>query len=667
MTVTLTLNPSVRGPGGDNAPAWARPDLRWGLQPQRADDQAAWHAAPWQAWRRRLSAREARPAAVAAVRALQSGWEAMTPAEEAQRRQSLRATLAAGGLTAALRDEALACVAAQAQRVLKRNPFDTQLLCAQTLLDGHLAEMATGEGKTMAVALAAAASALSGSPVHVLTANDYLAVRDARLHATLFVSLGLRVGIITAGSTPDQRRAAYAADITYATAREIAFDHLRDSQQLQVQGLAGAGDLGRRAAELAGDAPAALLQRGLCCAMLDEADSLLIDEATTPLVLAEQEDDSAWRAACFQALALAGQLQPDEDVVVDIGTHGVHWTPAGLARLDALAAEFGGAWLNRQHRQDLVGQALVALHALQREHDYLVEDGKVQLLDRLTGRRAEGRVWSRQLQTLVELKEGCKPSPATRTAAQTSFQRFFARYHRLSGTSGTLWECRGELASVYGLRVVRIPRRRPNLREDLPPRSFDAVLQREAAAVRRIRDLQAIGRPVLVGVASVSAAQTLSAALRAAGVEHRVLDARHEAQEAAIVAAAGQPAAVTVATAMAGRGTDIELGPCVAAMGGLHVIDLLDTPCARTRRQLLGRAGRQGDPGSTETWLAADAACWEQGPFDGPGARTSTWLLQATSRLQQLHHGWTTRRQRRHLLKQDLQWQRRLGFQKRHA
>ncbi|MFN9450854.1 MAG: hypothetical protein ACK58U_14490 [Rubrivivax sp.] len=646
---------------------WVLPGLHWGLQPQRADDQAAWYDAPWQRLKSTLRPRELRLTQVWLLRLLQQHWETMGTQEELQQRASLRATLAASGFTDELRDQALGCVAAKTQRVLKRNPYDTQLLCAQQLMAGQLVEMATGEGKTLAVAMAAAACALSGTPVHVMTANDYLAARDARLHASLFVALGLRVAVITARSNADQRRAAYSADITYATAREIAFDHLRDGQLLQGQALPAGGDLGLRAAGMAGEAPPPLMQRGLCCAILDEADSLLIDEAVTPLVLAETEDDAQMRAVCYQALAMAAQIEPGVHVSIDPQTQQVHWTGHGLRKLDQVAEPYSGAWLNRPHRLDMVAQALVAQHALQQGLDYLVRDGRVQLLDKITGRMAEGRVWSRQLQTLVELKENCQPTPPTRTAAQTSYQRFFARYHRLSGTSGTLQECRAELASVYGLPVVRMPLRRASLREDFALRSFDSAVQRESEAVQRIQFFVALGRPVLVGVASVAAAQALSAALREAGVTHRVLDARHEAEEAEIVRQAGQTGAVTVATAMAGRGTDIELGPCVAAMGGLHVLDMLDTPCARTRRQLLGRAARQGDPGSAETWLAGDADSWNQGPFDAPGSQAPQWAAAATSRLQQIHHRWTTRRQRRRLLKQDLSWQRRLGFQQRHA
>jgi preprotein translocase subunit SecA len=386
-----------------------------------------------------------------------------------------------------------------------------------------------------------------------------------------------------------------------------------------------------------------------------------------PLVLAQAQDDAQQRAACFQALALARRLQLGADALLDIGSHTVHWTPAGLQRLEALGCEIGGAWINRRHREELVALALVALHALEPERDYLLCEGKVELLDRITGRRATGRVWSRGLQTLVELKEGCKPSAATHTAAQTSFQRFFARYHRLAGTSGTLRECRVELAAVYGRRVLHIPLRRACRRAMGPPRVFETQALREAAAVARVQELVARGRPVLVGVASVAAAQSLSAALQRSGIGHRVLDARHDGQEAQIVAAAGQAQAVTVATAMAGRGTDIVLGDGVAASGGLHVLNLLDSPCARVARQLVGRAARQGDPGSAETWHALDAPPWRDMPAGLRPRGLSFIPVQAASRLQQALHGWHGRRQRRLLLEQDLTWQRRLAFHSRHV
>ena len=652
------------------APVWARPGLRWGLQPQREAHQAPWHSPFWQIWRQRGQARTSRMDEVQAIRRRQRRWLELKTHESSQAWTELRSRLAGAKASADDRDEALAAVAVQARQVLGRDPFDTQLLCARALLRGQLAEMATGEGKTLAVALAAAVVALAGVPVHVMTANDYLAQRDAQAHRPLFEALGLRVANVLPGLSATQRRAAYAADITYATAREIAFDSLRD-------GLARRGDDGRprselacRAAALAGDAGGELLQRGLCCALIDEADSLLIDEAAMPLVLAEsgQDDlDGQGRAQCFQALALARQLQLGVDAWLEAADRAIHWAPAGLARLEELAQPLGGAWLHRRHREDLVTQALTALHALQPERDYLLIDGHVELLDRVSARRAPGRVWSRQLHTLVALKEGCKPGEATRTAARTSYPRFFARYHFVAGTSGTLSDVAAELALVQGLAVVRVPLRRPCRRVMLPLRCFVSDAQRRQAAVQRVAELHACGRPVLVGVASLEAAHALSRALLAQGLAHRVLDARHEADEATVVACAGQAGAVTVATAMAGRGTDIELGPDVAERGGLHVLNLMDSPCARTVRQLIGRCARQGDPGSAETWTSADAEAWQQAPWPCPGEGTPNWMLRVATELLQGRYSWQMRRQRRRILKEDLSWERRLAFGTQHA
>ncbi|MCR5868326.1 DEAD/DEAH box helicase [Aquincola sp. J276] len=550
--------------------------LQWMAAPLRRL-QAAWplHGAP----ARRL---------LQAVQAAQAGWQAQGLHGHLLR--PLRARLAREGWHPDLRASALGCAAAAAQQALGLQPFGIQLLAAHALLDDRLVQLPTGEGKTLAAALAAAVAALAGVPVHVMTANDYLAARDARRLAPMFEALGLRVACVVAGLPPEQRRDAYAADITYCTAREAAFDALRDTRR--------------------GEAPPLL--RGQCMALLDEADSLLVDDATVPLVLSAPQHDPQQRAACFQALALARQLQP-----------GLHWqldaqpavacTPLGEAELERLCSGLAGAWLNRRHRLDLVASALQALHLLQPGRDYLVREGRVQLLDAVTGRVADGRSWSRGLHTLVELKEGLAPSPAQHTVAQTSFQRFFGRYLRLAGLSGTLAECRAELQQVYGRQVVVLAPRRATRRLQLPSRLYPDAASRQAAIVRRVAALHAQGRPVLVGTDGLDASQALSAALAAAGLPHRRLDARHDADEAAVVAAAGQRGAITVATRMAGRGTDILLGEGVAELGGLHVIDAQDNPSARLDRQLAGRCARQGDPGSAEAWRRADAEAWRAG------------------------------------------------------
>jgi preprotein translocase subunit SecA len=658
------------------AAGWPVPGVLHGSYPMRVT------APPRRTWAGTGRMRRAAAATVAAVRVQQARWRALDELAQRGHLLRLRPLLARDGVDGRLRQRALGAVCAVVERVLGRDPYDTQILCADALLDDRFAEMATGEGKTLAAALA-------GVPVHVMTANDYLAARDAAQLAPLYAALGLRVGTVLATTPPAARRVAYAADITYATAREIAFDHLRDGAVLQARG----SELQHRAACLGAEpvdpaAATAPLLRGLCLAIVDEADSLLIDEATLPLVLAEPHDDPAHRAACFQALMLARRLQPGRDAEIDATTLSARWTEAGTARLEQHAAGLGGAWLNRHHRQELVGAALVALHALMPDQHYLVRDGRIELLDAVTGRTAPGRVWARGLQTLVELKEGCPVSAATRTCAQLSVQGFFGRYLRLSGISGTLTECRVELAAVHGRAVVTVPLRRPARRQVGPARLFADAAARAQAVPARVAELLAAGRPVLIGTDDVAAAAEIAARLQAAGIAHAVLDARHDADEATIVAQAGQAGTVTVATRMAGRGTDIVLGPGVAERGGLHVLCCQDNASARADRQLVGRAARQGDPGSAEHWHALDAPVWQaareaagisgladisvrllrgrqpdaRGVLALPPALVRVWCRWHQQVLQR-----QARRQRQRLAEQDRTWQAQLDFHHLHA
>ncbi len=643
------------------------PGVVCGRYPQRTDTSAP--SAP----------RPAKPIDLAAVRSRQSAWAALHAAEHEAALHSLRAHLAHSGWNGEWQADALGCAAAACAATLGRNPFDTQLEAASVLLADQFAEMQTGEGKTCVAALTAAVAALAGVPVHVLTSNDYLAARDAELAQPLFARLGLRVGTVVGRSTPDERRAAYACDITYATAREVAFDYLRDS----LAAVAPGDELRQRAraivaspvdtpAHVPAEAPrAAPLLRGLCMAVLDEADSLLIDEASVPLILAESADDAAQRAACFQALAVARQLAPGRDFLLGKG-QAIAWQSAGTERAVALCERLGGAWHNRRHHHDLVTAALVALHALQRDCHYLVRGGRIELLDAQTGRVGAGRVWSNGLQTLVELKEGCQPGPTTTTRAQITFQRFFARYIRLCGMSGTLAECRRELRAVCGRRVVVVAPRRPSQRVFGDERLYADAASRRHAAVDRIAELHRAGRPVLVGTDTVSESEALSALLTAAGLAHQVLNARHDAAEAEIIARAGALGAITVATQMAGRGTDIALGDGVAALGGLHVLCCIDSLNPRLARQLVGRCARQGDPGSAETWRAL-------GPAEGPAGSSArrrgrqgeeAGRIHLPAMLLRQRAAWLGRaeerraaRRRRRLLEQDLEWPSRLNFQ----
>jgi preprotein translocase subunit SecA len=589
---------------------------------------------------------------------LHSRIAALDPGAIAARLQRLRSGLALRGFAADLVAEAFALIDRHCADTVGARPSPTQLIAAAIMLDGHLAEMATGEGKTLATAIAAATAALAGIPVHVMTANDYLVARDAQWLTPLYAALGLRVGAVTARSTAGERRDAYACNVTYCTAREVAFDYLRD--RLARGRLRD--DLQLRAARLsaAGRAGATLL-RGLCMAIIDEADSILIDEAGVPLVLSERADGGGRLDYLRHALDLAGRLDASH-YGLDPAQMQAHLTAAGRDALERLAAPAGSAWRNRRHREETACLALAARHLYQRDRHYLVREGRIELIDETTGRLATGRVWSRGLHQLVELKENLDPSGETVTAAQISYQRFFRRYLRLAGSSGTLSEARGELRDTYDLRVVRVPLRSASRRRLLPTRVFGDGEARWQAVAMRARELGAGGRPVLIGTDSVADSEELSQRLAAAGIDHAVLNARQDAGEAGLIAAAGHPGRVTVATNIAGRGTDIPLAAGVAARGGLHVICCQHNSSARIDRQLIGRCARQGDPGSAETLLAADRAllarwlpAWLRGRIPATGIARPQWLACLLLRLPQWRESERRRDQRRALLARDLQ------------
>jgi preprotein translocase subunit SecA len=481
-------------------------------------------------------------------------------------------------------------------------PHAQQLMAARVLLDDRLAEMATGEGKTAAIAMAAGVAALGGTPVHVVTANDYLAQRDADAQRPFFARLGLRVDCVTQPMQAAQRRAAYAADVTYCTAKELAFDYLRDG----VQRAADLSPLEQRARRLAGGGMQPPVLRGLCLAILDEADTVLVDEARVPLVLAQAEGSPAEEGFYRGALQVAARLAAGTDYLPRGSGRQFELTPQGRQRLAAWPAADHPLLGHRAHREAAVEMALVALHVLRRDHDYVVREGEVLLVDETTGRAAPGRAWSSGLHQLVEWKEGVPASRRNATMTQITFQRFFPRYLRLAGASGTLREARRELRQVYGLEVVVIPRRLPWRVQALPlhmaPDS-GALWQRVAEEAQAVAGQ---GRAVLVGTETVAQSEALSAVLRARALPHRVLNARQDREESELIAAAGQPGRITVATSMAGRGTDILCAPEVLERGGLHVILCQVNASARIDRQFLGRAGRQGQPGSVRRMLAAD-------------------------------------------------------------
>lgn len=503
-------------------------------------------------------------------------------------------------------DEALAHACLAVEQTLQLIPRPNQCLAARAMLNGHCVEMATGEGKTLSIALAAAAAALSGTPVHVLTANDYLAERDASNLESAYEVLGLRTASVLSNLDPSLRRRAYAADIVYVTAKQVAFDWLSDIQESQ----AGPDSLTERLTVLtqavSGNTYKPII-RGLCLAFIDEADSLLVDEARIPLVLAAAQDSGAVvDTEEVIALTLAEQLHEGVDYNVVPTTRLVQLTDNGRAELTSISNGIAHIWQSSRYREESVVQALTALHRFERDRDYIVRDGRVELLDAHTGRAMPDRRLPHGLQRLLELKEKCPPTIHHETIASVPFQHFFQRYVGMVGISGTLKEVSSEIHQTYNRFMVHIPPHRPSLRLDLEPIVFVNRTAQLQATVNDVQQRQEKGQPVLVCTRSVEQSLGVSAMLTAHGLAHQVLNAYQDANEAAIVATAGQVSQITVATNMAGRGTDIPLGDAVEQLGGLHVISLAFNDARRLDRQLAGRAARQGEPGSFQQFHSLD-------------------------------------------------------------
>ncbi|HSB82458.1 MAG TPA: preprotein translocase subunit SecA [Candidatus Methylomirabilis sp.] len=578
-------------------------------------------------------------------------------------REELVLRLRQKGFHADLVARSFALIREVADRVLGQRHYDVQLVGGWILLQGQVAEMEAGEGKTLTATLAAATAALAGVPVHVITVNDYLAARDAEWMGPVYRALGLRVGTIIHGMDPAERRAAYAADVTYCTNKEIVFDYLRDrlavgrrSSRIQL----ALDRLGGEAARTS-----RLVLRGLHYGIVDEADSVLIDEARTPLIISGEIHPSAAteRTAYETALSLADRLEPDLDYRIEERERMAYLTEAGQVRLSEFARGLGEVWGARMRREELVQQALTATHFFKRDKHYLVNDGKVQIIDEYTGRVMEGRSWERGLHQLIEAKEKCAGTQQNAPMARISYQRFFRRYLRLAGMTGTAREVTGELGSVYGLAVVRVPTNQPLRRRELPGRAYASAAEKWKAMAARVVELHSAGRPTLVGTRSVEASEHVSRLLEAQGLPHTVLNARQDKSEAEIVAQAGEPGRITVATNMAGRGTDIRLIPGVAELGGLHVIATERHEAGRIDRQLFGRCGRQGDPGTYEAIVSLEDELvvvhgnrlwrWLAARLARPGQPVPAWLGDLVFRQAQRAAERTYSRTRHALLEMD--------------
>jgi len=512
--------------------------------------------------------------------------------------ETLRSVVQSRGLCFDTAARAFALVREVAARKLGLRHFDVQLIGGFVLLNGMVAEMETGEGKTLTATLPACAAALAGIPVHIITVNDYLARRDGEAMKPVYQALGLSVGIVTHDMSLEDRRAAYQCDVTYCTNKDVVFDYLKDRILMRQR----PGHIQMRLERLSrkDSRLEQLLLRGLPFAIVDEADSVLIDEARTPLIISGPASNSCEKEGYRQALAAAGQLQPGEHYILNTPKRTIELTDQGKEQLRELMLPLGGIWVGKYRREDMVRQALMARHLFIRDQHYIVRDDKVQIVDEYTGRVMADRSWEQGLHQSIECKEGCELTNQNETLARISYQRFFRRYHHLAGMTGTAREVAGELWSVYRLRVVPIPTNKPSARHAKPFRLYQTAHEKWRAIVDRIDRINRQGRPVLVGTRSVAASEQLSALLTEASLPHRVLNARQDKEEADIIAEAGQKGRITVATNMAGRGTDIILTQDTREAGGLHVLATEFHDSKRIDRQLFGRCGRQGDPGSYE-------------------------------------------------------------------
>jgi preprotein translocase subunit SecA len=549
--------------------------------------------------------------------------------------------------------------------------FDVQLIGGYVLLNGMVAEMETGEGKTLVATLPACTMALAGVPVHIITVNDYLTARDAEWMAPVYNALGLTVGTIVHGRDPAARKAAYRCDITYCTNKEVAFDYLRDRLVLRDR----PSRMRLKVEQLYGEASRIpkLVMRGLYFAIVDEADSVLIDEARTPLIISSQADGLYDERVYRNAVDIARTLVLKKEYLIKETDRIVELTASGTSRVRDAAWVDIRPDLNDHQKEQLVRQGLSALHLFKPDKHYLVKDGKIQIIDEYTGRLMADRSWEMGLHQLIEIKEGCDMTLPKQTLARISYQRFFRRYLGLAGMTGTAREVARELWQVYRMRVVCIKTHRPVRRTFLPDQVYADADQKWKAIVQTIADLHETGRPVLIGTRSVEASELLSRYLADRKMPHSVLNARQDKEEARIIADAGNLGRITVATNMAGRGTDIRLGPGISDLGGLHVIATERHDARRIDRQLFGRCGRQGDPGSCAAMISLEDDLmtvyldkmmqWAAKPaFRKQGTVMSRWAGNLVFHMAQRSAEKLHSRTRKNLLKMDDQIGQSLAF-----
>lgn len=497
--------------------------------------------------------------------------------------EEFKSRLANGETLDDILPEAFAVVREASKRVLGMRHFDVQMIGGIVLHRGNIAEMRTGEGKTLVATLPVYLNALSGKGVHVVTVNDYLAKRDSEWMGRLYNFLGLSTGLIVAGLDYDQRKQSYGADITYGTNNEFGFDYLRDNMVVHAD---------------------QMVQRPLNYAIVDEVDSILIDEARTPLIISGPGERSTERY--YELAKVVPHLVKDEDYTIDEKQKTIAPTEEGIAKVEKMLHIenlYDSSNLELNH---LLSASLRAYAMMERDKDYVVKDGEVVIVDEFTGRLMFGRRYSDGLHQAIEAKEGLRVERESQTLASITFQNYFRMYEKLSGMTGTAKTEEQEFNNIYGLEVYEIPPNKVLARVDMPDLIFKTKDAKYRAVVRDVVERHKTGQPILVGTTSITQSEMLSDMLTKAGVPHNVLNAKHHEQEAEIVANAGQRGMVTIATNMAGRGTDISLGEGVAELGGLHILGTERHESRRIDNQLRGRSGRQGDNGSSQFFLSLE-------------------------------------------------------------
>ena len=517
------------------------------------------------------------------INPLEDGLKKLSDSSLANKTNEFKARLAKGETLDDILPEAFAVIREASRRVLGMRHFDTQLIGGIILHRGNIAEMCTGEGKTLVATAPVYLNALEGKGVHVITVNDYLAKRDSEWMGQVYKFLGLSVGLIIHDLDFNQRKIAYNSDITYGTNNEFGFDYLRDNMVTSLD---------------------QMVQRPLHYCLIDEVDSILIDEARTPLIISDPGQKST--DAYYTVAKLVPQLKKEEDYTIDEKQKTVAPTEAGVAKMEKLLHVENLYDAENLELNHLFVQALRAQTMMTRDKDYVVKDGEVVIVDEFTGRLMYGRRYSDGLHQAIEAKEGLEVQRESQTLATITFQNYFRMYDKLAGMTGTAKTEEQEFIKIYGLPVLQVPTNKPIQRKDLPDVIFKNKRGKYKAVVREVERRHATGQPILIGTTSIEQSEELSHMLDQANIPHSVLNAKYHEREAAIVALAGQKGAVTIATNMAGRGTDISLGEGVAELGGLAIIGTERHESRRIDNQLRGRAGRQGDPGSSQFFLSLE-------------------------------------------------------------